>query len=63
MKKHDLQIDGQINLFDLLESVENTQSDIGPKLDTSWDDMTEDELFEEIIKECDLKSLDRKSVV
>lgn len=55
MKKHDLQIDGQINLFDLLESVENTPSDINPKMDTSWDDMTEDELFEEIIKECDLK--------
>ena len=55
MKKHDLQIDGQINLFDLLESVENTQSDISSNLRTSWDDMTEDELFEEIIKECELK--------
>lgn len=58
MKKHDLQIDGQINLFDLLESVENTQSDISSNLRTSWDDMTEDELFEEIIKECDLKKYD-----
>lgn len=58
MKKHDLQIDGQINLFDLLESVENTPSDINPKMETSWDDMTEDELFEEIIKECDLKKYD-----
>ena len=43
MKKHDLQIDGQINLFDLLESVENTPSDISSDLRTSWDNMTEDE--------------------
>jgi len=58
MKKHDLQIEGQINLFDLLESVENTPNDISSNLRTSWDDMTEDELFEEIIKECDLKKYD-----
>ena len=38
MKKHDLQIDGQINLFDLLESVENTQSDISSNLRTSQDE-------------------------
>jgi hypothetical protein len=38
MKKHDLQIDGQINLFDLLESVENTPSDISSDLRTSQDE-------------------------
>lgn len=38
MKKHDLQIDGQINLFDLLESVENTPSDISSDLRISQDE-------------------------